>query len=64
MTAYDPKYSRKNEEARRARSHRVTVDFEKSYFADVLKPAAEKAGQPINTFIKNAIAAYIENATD
>lgn len=60
MTAYNPKYSQRNEETRRARCHRVTVDFEKDYFTETLKPAAEKAGQPVNTYIKQAVADRIE----
>lgn len=34
---------------------RIPFDVRKEYYTDVLKPAAEAAGEPVNTYIKNAI---------
>lgn len=39
---------------------RVPLDMQKEYFETVLKPAAEKSGMPVNTFIKQAITEKIE----
>lgn len=38
---------------------RIPLDVQISYYNDVLKPAAEKANTPINTYIKEAINARI-----
>lgn len=34
---------------------RVALDVKKEYYENVLKPAADAAGEPINTYIKKAI---------
>lgn len=34
---------------------RVPLDVQKEYYEEVLKPAAERVGEPVNTFIKKAI---------
>ena len=60
MIAYKPEYSKNNEAARRKHSHRVTVDFEKGYYSEILKPAADRAGLPGNTFIKKAVQEKID----
>lgn len=39
---------------------RIPLDVQLSYHNDVLKPAAERANTPINTFIKEAIQARID----
>jgi hypothetical protein len=39
---------------------RITLDMQKSYFEETLAPAAKEVGEPINTFIKTAIAERIE----
>ena len=39
---------------------RVPLDVQKSYYEEVLKPAADKAGMPVNAFIKAAITEKIE----
>lgn len=39
---------------------RIPFDLRRDYFENVLKPAAALAGEPINTFIKNAIAMRIK----
>ena len=38
---------------------RVPLDMQKDYYESVLLAAAEKAGMPVNTFIKEAIAEKI-----
>lgn len=42
---------------------RVPLDIDKTYFSDTLKPAADKAGEPVNTYIKKAIQARIDSGT-
>lgn len=39
---------------------RIPLDVQKEYYENTLKPAAERAGIPVNTFIKQAIAEKIE----
>lgn len=39
---------------------RIPLDVQADYFADVIKPAADRAGLPVNTWIKQAIAEKIE----
>lgn len=39
---------------------RVPLDMQKEYFETVLKPAADRSGVPVNTFIKQAIQEKIE----
>ena len=55
MTAYNPKYSQKNEEYRRAKYRRVALDYERAYYDEVLKPAADRAGLPVGSWIKSII---------
>ena len=52
---YNPKYNKQKHEYRKANFKRVNIDFDKDYFNDVLKPAADNAGLPVNTFIKKLI---------
>lgn len=42
---------------------RVPLDVAKSYYADVLKPAADAAGESVNGYIKEAIRRRIESGT-
>lgn len=58
---YNPNYSKHNEENRKEKYKRVGIDFNKEYYNDVLKPAADHAGMPVGTFIKRAIDEYIGN---
>lgn len=59
VMAYNPKYSKKHEEYRSRKYKRVGLDFEKEYYDTVLKPAADASGMPVNTFIKEAIKAFV-----
>ena len=38
---------------------RIPLDIQKKYYTEVLKPAAESAGEPVNTYIKNAVLCRI-----
>ena len=58
--AYNPKYNEHHYAYRTKKFRRVGVDFERNYFNLILKPAAEAAGLPVNTFIKRSIAEKIE----
>lgn len=40
---------------------RIPLDIAADYYRDILKPAADRAGLPVNTFIKNAIQEKIDN---
>lgn len=55
------KRSEYNMQYRKEHIKRVVLDMQKSYFEEVLKPAAEKLGLPVNTFIKQAIEEKIKN---
>lgn len=39
---------------------RVPLDMQKAYYNDILKPAADRAGETVNGFIKKAIAIRID----
>lgn len=39
---------------------RISLDVHKSYYENVLKPAADKVGQPVITFVRQAINDRIE----
>ena len=45
-----------------AREHlkRVPLDVQRAYFDNVIKTAADRAGLPVNAWIKQAIAEKIE----
>ena len=34
---------------------RVPLDMQKNFYEETLKPAADRQGEPVNTFIKTAI---------
>lgn len=50
---YDAKYKKLNYK-------QIHFDVQKEYFNDVLKPAADKVGEPISAFIKKSITQRIE----
>jgi len=58
--AYNPKYLAKDYEYRAKHFKRVGIDFDKDYYAEILKPAADAAGLPVNSYIKQAISEKIE----
>lgn len=39
---------------------RIPLDVQKTYYDEILKPAADAAGIGVNTFIKEAIAEKLE----
>ena len=49
-----------NLEYAKTNKKRIPLDVQKTYYENVLQLAANKAGEPINTFIKKAIAQRIE----
>ena len=55
--AYNMKYAAKN-------IKHIPFDVQKTYYADVIKPYADKKGYPVNTFIKKCIAYCIDHDTD
>lgn len=60
MTAYNPKYSQHNEEYRRSKYRRVALDYDRSYYDSVLKPAADRAGLPVGSWIKTIVSEYLK----
>ena len=52
-TIYDIKYQKE-------KLKRIPLNVQLDYYNNVLKPAAEKSGLPVNTFIKQAIQEKIE----
>lgn len=59
MMAYTQKKMMQNIEYAKLHKKRIPLDVQKEYYENVLKPAAEKAGEPVNSFIKKAIAQRI-----
>ena len=57
---YNPKYLPKDYEYRKNHFKRVGVDVQKEYYAEVLKPAADRVGESVNGYIKKAIDERIE----
>lgn len=57
---YDAKYNAQNYKYRSEKFKRVGIDFDKRYYEDVLKPAAESVNLPVGTFIKQAIEEKIQ----
>lgn len=51
-------------EYRKTKLKQISFTMQKAYFEEVLAPAAEKTGEPINTFIKTAIAERVERLKD
>ena len=58
--------AKKKADAKYRKSHirRVALDMQKTYFEDVLKPAANNAGETVNGYIKKAIAERIRREQD
>lgn len=44
-----------NIQYKREQLKRVPFEVKREYYDNVLKPAADRAGEPVNTFIKKAI---------
>lgn len=57
---YRPERNKYVTKYRALHQKRITVDFKNEYFNEVLKPAIDKTGLPVNTFVKQAIAEKIE----
>ena len=57
---YNPKYLQKDYEYRKEHFKRVGIDFGKDFYAEVLKPAADAAGETVNGYIKEAVRRRIE----
>ena len=58
--AYNPKYLKKTYEYRKNNLKRVGIDFNNTYYTEVLQPAIEKSGMTISGFIKEAINEKID----
>lgn len=52
---YNAKYNDQKYKYRSEKFKRVGIDFEKSYYAEVLKPMADSVGLPVGTYIKMAV---------
>lgn len=49
-----------NDSYKKRKVKRIPLDVQKDYFDSVLKPAADAANEPVNTFIKKAIQQRID----
>lgn len=52
---YNPKYNAQKYAYRTEKFKRVGVDFEKEYYENNLKPAADAAGETVGGYIKKAV---------
>lgn len=57
---YNAKYNEQNYKYRSGKFKRVGIDFDKTYYEEVLKPAADSLNLPVGTFIKQAIQNEID----
>ncbi len=60
IMTYNPKYNEQHYKYRSEKYKRVGFDVPKTYYDDVIKPAADARGIPVAKLIKQAIEAYIE----
>lgn len=58
--SYNPKYNEQAYKYRKDNLKRVGVDFNKTYYSEVLSPAVEESGLTISGYIKQAISEKIE----
>lgn len=59
MARYTEAHKRASLKYEKSHLKRVPFSVQKEYYDSVLKPAADRAGEPVNTFIKNAISLRI-----
>lgn len=52
---YKKEYNQQNYKYRTEKFKRVGIDFDKEYYENVLKPAADSLSLPVGTFIKKAV---------
>lgn len=57
--AYNPKYNAQNYKYRREKFKVIAVEVERPYYEEILKPAAEKEGKAVGSYIKQAISEKI-----
>lgn len=57
---YNAKYNEQKYKYRTEKFKRVGVDFDKTYYDEVLKPAADSASLPVGTYIKHAVSEKID----
>lgn len=58
---YNKKYNEQNYKYRSEKFKRVGIDVERTYYEEILKPAADSLSMPVGTFIKQAIEEKINN---
>ena len=57
---YNAKYNDQKYKYRTDKFKRVGIDFDKEYYNEVLKPASDRSGLPVGTYIKKAIEEKIQ----
>ncbi len=62
--AYNPKRNDYIDKYKSDHYKRVAVDFKKSYYDETLKPAADSAGVPVASYIKEAVSEKINRDND
>ena len=58
--AYSEARNRASQKYAKTHLKRIPLDVKKDYYENELKPAADRAGESVNGFIKKAIADRIE----
>ena len=61
MAYYNPKHNPSQYKYNKEKLKRVPLDLQNEYYTTTLLPACQEIGLPTNTFIKQAIAHYIEH---
>ena len=57
---YNPKYNETAYKYRKTNLKRIPLDVQKDYYDNVLKPAADRSGTPVNRYIRIAIDEKID----
>ena len=57
--SYNPKKKEYNQRYVKENIKRIPLDIQKSYYDEILKPAADAAGMSVNGYIKEAIKAFV-----
>lgn len=49
---------------RRTKRHRIEIEFKQSEFEEIVRPAIEKSGLPVATYVKAAIMEKIQRESN
>lgn len=57
---YDPSNNNAVYRYKKSNIKRISLDVQKDYFDDVIRPAADYCNVPVNRFIKDAISHFMD----